>query len=49
LVYWDDLSGFSIEECNDVIEAKIIENKLVFIRFNLTEEKRFVKLIMSKT
>jgi hypothetical protein len=48
LTYWDDLSGFSIEECTDVMEAKMIEDKLVFIRFNLLEEKKTIKLTLSR-
>jgi hypothetical protein len=48
LVYWDDLTGFSVDECEGTLEAKVLENKLVFIRFNLTGEEKIIQLTLKK-
>ncbi|MGG1550135.1 hypothetical protein [Paenibacillus ferrarius] len=49
LVYWDDLSGYRIQSCKEVIEAVIIEDKCAFIRFNLKGESKSVHIILEKT
>jgi hypothetical protein len=36
LVYWDDLSGFDVVSNLQVIDSKIIKDKLAFIRLDLT-------------
>lgn len=48
LVYWDDLAGFEVKSCEGVSEAKIIQDSLVFIRFNLTGDKKKIELTLQK-
>lgn len=48
LVYWDDLAGFEVESCEGITEVKIIQEKLVFIRFNLTGKKRSIVIKLKK-
>lgn len=48
LTYWDDLSGFSIEECTGVSHVKIIGDKLVFMRFDTTGDKKTITLTLRK-
>lgn len=47
LTYWDDLDGFAVERCEGVSEAKIIQNELVFLRFDLSGEKR-IRLVLER-
>ncbi len=48
LTYWDNLAIYEIEACPDVIEAKMIDVRLIFIRFDLAEGERLVKLTLRK-
>lgn len=48
LTYWDDLSGFEVEACSPVHEVKILQDKLVFLRFNLTGEKKKIHLVLGR-
>lgn len=49
LTYWDDLAGFEVKLCTNVSEAKIIQNKLVFLRFNLDRETSKIHLVLEKS
>lgn len=49
LVYWDDLTGFQVKACKGASEVKIIQDKLVFLRFNLTGEKKSIGIILQKS
>lgn len=48
LTYWGALEGFQLKCCDDVIETKIIQDKLIFIRLNLTGEKKRISLTLEK-
>ncbi|MDR6551064.1 hypothetical protein [Paenibacillus qinlingensis] len=49
LTYWDDeLSSYEIKSCSGDVETKMIKDELVFLRFNLTGEKRTIRLVLSK-
>lgn len=48
LVYWDDLTEFYVEECTNVVEARMIENKLIFLRLNVPEGKTQIELTLRK-
>jgi hypothetical protein len=48
LVYWDDLSGFEVASSPQVIEVKLIKDKLAFIRFDLTGGHTQLTLTLSK-
>lgn len=49
LVYWDELKDYHIQACSDVMEAVIIEEKLIFLRFNLGGERQTVHFILEKS
>jgi hypothetical protein len=44
LTYWDDLSDFEVESCTGGADVKVIKDKLAFLRFNLTGDKRKIEL-----
>ena len=48
LTYWDDLAGYEVASSEGLTEAKIIQDKLVFLRFNLTGEREKVVLTMER-
>lgn len=48
LVFWDNLEGFQIESLEGASEAKIIQNQLVFLRFNLTGEEKKIKMTLKR-
>jgi hypothetical protein len=48
LVYWDDLSGYKVVSCTEATDVKIIQDKLVFLRFNLTGEKKVIRIRLEK-
>ncbi|KRF06611.1 hypothetical protein ASG89_19365 [Paenibacillus sp. Soil766] len=49
LTYWDEeLSDYEIESCSSDVELKVIKDELVFLRFNLTGEKRTIRLVLRK-
>lgn len=48
LTYWDDLAGFEVISVKGAPEAKIIQDRLVFLRFNLTGEKKKIKITLEK-
>jgi hypothetical protein len=49
LVYWDDLSGYTIESCSEGVAAQVIQSELVFLRFQLTGSRTEVSLLLVKT
>jgi hypothetical protein len=49
LAYWDDLAGYEVQACTGEAEAKLIQDKLAFLRFNLTGEKRTIGLTLRKS
>lgn len=46
LAYWDNLTGYEIISCEGVSEAKVIQDKLAFFRFNLTGEKTRINITL---
>ena len=46
LVYWDNLAGYELISYEGVTEAKIIQDKLAFFRFNLNGEKARIKVVL---
>lgn len=48
LTYWDDLKGFEVKSCEGANEVKIIQDRLVFIRFNLNGAKKIIQLVLNK-
>ncbi len=48
LVYWDDLSGYEISSCPESCDARIIRDKLVFLRFQLDGTKTRICLELRK-
>lgn len=48
LVYWDNLPGFQVKVLEGAVEAKVIQDKLVFLRLNLTGEKIRITLKLQK-
>lgn len=48
LVYWDDLKGFEVKTCEGADETRIIQDSLVFLRFNLTGEKKRIELVLKR-
>src|SRR5690606_5673714 len=49
LAYWDDLDGYEVETAvgAEGVTAKLIKNKLVFLRFQLTGEPVRIKLTLT--
>ena len=48
LVYWDELSGYEIDSCPDAYEVRMIQDKLVFMRFDLDGGKKRIGLKLKK-
>lgn len=48
LVYWDDLSGYEVDSCPDDVDVKMIQDELIFLRINLTGERRTIRLLLRK-
>lgn len=48
LTYWDDLTDYELDFCSEETETKIIQNKVIFLRFSLTGEKKTVRLQLKK-
>ena len=46
LAYWDNLAGYEIISCEGVMDARIIQDKLAFFRFNLTGEKTRIRVVL---
>ncbi len=46
LTYWDELAGYEILSCDGATDAKLIQDQLVFLRFNLTGEKKTIALTL---
>jgi hypothetical protein len=36
LVYWDNLNEYAVRSCSDGVDAKQVQDRLVFLRFQLT-------------
>lgn len=48
LAYWDDLAGYAIAQCEGVIEAVIVQERLAFMRLNLDGRAKTVKLKLER-
>ncbi len=48
LTYWDDLNGYEITASDGANTAKIIQSQLVFLKLNLTGEKKTIRLVLEK-
>jgi hypothetical protein len=48
LTYWDELDGYEVISCEGATEAKLIQSKLVFMRFDLDGTKKLIRLILQK-
>lgn len=48
ITYWDDLTGFKIAKCEGATDARIIQDKLVFIRLNLSGKRQYIRIILEK-
>jgi len=49
LVYWDDLAGFEVSSCSDGVTAKQIQDRLVFLRFQLTGAPARIELVLERS
>jgi len=50
LAYWDDLTGFAVEDAGpETIEAKIVEDQVALFRFNLTGGPRRIPITLRRT
>lgn len=48
IAYWDDLSGYEVVSCSEGVAAKLIGDKVAFLRLQLTGEPRKVELVLGK-
>ncbi len=48
LVYWDDLTGYAVRSCSAGVEAKQIQDRLVFLRFRLTGAPATIELELER-
>lgn len=48
LVYWDDLACFEVRSCTEGVEVKPIQDRMVFLRFQLTGEPMKIELTLEK-
>ncbi|MHA6480847.1 hypothetical protein ACX1C1_02735 [Paenibacillus sp. strain BS8-2] len=48
LAYWDELDGFEVISCSEGVETKLIEGRLVFLKFQLTGEPRKLELVLAR-
>lgn len=48
LVYWDNLHGYEVRSCTEGVETKLIQDRLVFLRFDLTGPPTRIELTLEK-
>jgi hypothetical protein len=48
LVYWDDLTEYVVRSCSEGAEAKQVQDRLVFLRFQLTGAPARIELELDK-
>lgn len=48
LAYWDDLADYEVLSCSDGVTVKLLEGKVVFLRFQLTGEPVKIELKLRK-
>jgi hypothetical protein len=48
LAYWDDLSGYEVLSVSKGVTAKLIGDRVAFLRLQLTGEPRKVELVLAK-
>ncbi|OUS68042.1 hypothetical protein B1748_34910 [Paenibacillus sp. MY03] len=48
LAYWDDLKGYAVRSVTAGVEAKLIQDRLVFLRFDLTGSPTVIELVLER-
>lgn len=49
LTYWDDLNGYTVKSVSAGVEVKLIQDRLAFLRFQLTGEPVSIELVLEKS
>jgi len=49
LAYWDDLRGYEVQACTEGVETKLIQDRLAFLRFQLTGAPKRIELTLERT